>query len=78
MGNAGHSAQSVQHDRAEMTSLPLNGSRSSVRVVSKSKRPVYKWFRILMREVGVKSADERSHRHGHKPEGSYAQLCSKA
>jgi hypothetical protein len=36
--NAGHSAQSVQHDRAEMTSPPLNGSSTYVRVWPKGGR----------------------------------------
>ena len=34
----------------------------------RSKHPVSKPCRILVREGGVKSADERSRRHGHKPD----------
>jgi hypothetical protein len=36
---------------------------------NREKNPVYKWCRILVREVGVKSAGERRRRRGHKPDG---------
>lgn len=51
----------------------IGGGRMSLQRGGKS--PVYKWCRILVREVGVKSADGRRRRRGHKPDGKGTVSC---